>query len=433
MKCGMALRFFLRDGNRLSAVIEDTRGVRYQLDGSQLPFNEWVHIAFTFNADTRKLVLYIDGRQVASRVVANVSNLQNNGRVRIGPFNSSALLLLDEVKVSNVAREPFEIAHYANNRFNNAASGELVEKIPKHFRSLRFQATQVSGYSDEAAELGEALFFDTMLSKNRSTSCATCHNPELKFTDGLSLAKGNEPTDDGFRNTPTLFNRMFSTFQSWDGASSSLDTQAKVPITAEHEMNLPMGQAIERLSNNTVYKQRFQSVFGTGPNERNLNQVMAAFQATQFSDRTRVDDYLEGNVNALTEEERRGLQLFNEKARCSGCHSGANFTDESFRQNGITDSNDTGRYGVTDRDRDHKLFKVPTLRNLAYTAPYMHDGSITSLREVVLFYNLGAPETVNRDTDIRPLELTEQEVDDLVSFLNALSSESGSENKIHQN
>ncbi|NVJ60249.1 MAG: DUF5011 domain-containing protein [Gammaproteobacteria bacterium] len=415
---------FLRNGSGLSAAIEDVNGIRYQVDGTNIPTNRWVHIAFTFNAEAKSLALYVDGKRVANRVLANVANVRNDGRVRIGPVGSSALLLLDEMKVSNVTRKPYEIAHYANVRIDNAASGELMAKIPNHFRSLRFQASNVEGFSEEAATLGSDLFSDVILSKNRTTSCATCHNPELKFTDGLAIAKGNEPTDAGFRNTPTLVNRLFSTFQAWDGSANTLDTQASVPITAEHEMNLSIEEAITRLTQDPSYNQRFQSVFGTGPTEANLNRALAAFQVTQFSERTRVDDYLSGKRNALSAAEERGLRLFNNKARCSGCHAGANFTDESFRQTGIVENNDLGRAISSQRERDHRLFKVPTLRNLAFTAPYMHDGSIATLREVVQFYNLGAPDSVNKDTDIRPLELSEQEMNDLVSFLNALSSPS---------
>ena len=153
---------------------------------------------------------------------------------------------------------------------------------------------------------------------------------------------------------------------------------------------------------------------------KNIAQALASFQVIQFSPRTRFDDFAAGNRSALNASERRGLLLFEGKARCSGCHEGVNFTDESFRNTGIVESEDIGRAEITSRDRDFKLFKVPTLRGVGMTAPYMHNGSVETLKEVVEAYNDGSNAQVVVDTDIRPLELNEQEINDLVNFLNAL-------------
>ncbi|MDX5299454.1 MAG: c-type cytochrome, partial [Gammaproteobacteria bacterium] len=280
----------------------------------------------------------------------------------------------------------------------------------------------VDRFSTAAAALGGDLFNDVILSRQRTTSCATCHDPRQAFTDGKAIARGNEPTDAGVRNSPTLFNRLFSSMQGWSGEAATLDRQAWVPIQAAHEMNLPIADAVRRLSANTTYNNRFQSVYGQSPNAENIAAALASFQAVQFAPRNRVDEYRAGNRSVLTASEARGLVLFEGKARCSGCHAGQNYTDESFRNNGLTANADIGRADQTGRNRDFRLQKVPTLRELKSTGPYMHDGSIDSLLEVVVSYNVGGLGDPMADTDIRPLELSNQEILDLEAFLQALSA-----------
>ena len=414
------LEVFLSNGSNISAAITDTNNRRVVLNGTAVATNEWQHIGFTYDVNRKEMKLYVNGVATATRSVGSFSRLRSSGTVRIGPDASSALLLLDEVKLSNVTRLPYEMGHYANIRIHKAASSALTDLIPDHLRSLRFQATGIDRFSLSAAALGETLFSDTILSKQRTTSCATCHEPNRFFTDGLAIARGKEPTDAGKRHTPTIINRLFSRFQGWSGEGISLDTQAIIPIEATHEMNLPVSEAVSRLTGNTTYANRFQQVFGEGPTAQNIAISLASFQATQLSPRTRVDNFRGGNRSALSASERRGLDLFEGKARCSGCHAGVNYTDESFRNNGLTNDADAGRGEQTDRNRDHRLFKVPSLRNIASTAPYMHDGSMMTLREVLEAYNRGAIDELARDSDIRPLELSNQELQDLEAYLQAL-------------
>lgn len=412
----------LTNGSTLSATVTDTAGNRVSASGGSVGTNNWTHVAMTFDPNAKQMKLYIDGREVASRSVSTFGTLRTSGSVRIGPESSSGLLLLDEVKVSNVVRAEYEIGHYANIRTNKAPNSALAGRIPSHLRSLRFNTTGVDNFSSAAVELGEALFNDVILSKQRTTSCATCHSQSQAFTDGLAIARGNEPTDAGVRNTPTLLNRLFSAMQGWSGIDPALDVQALTPIQAPHEMNLPIAEAVQRLRANSTYVNRFQSVYGQAPSASNIAEALASFQAVQFAPLTRVDDYLSANRSALSSTERRGLDLFENKARCSGCHAGVNFTDESFRNNGLTSNVDIGRAEVTGRDRDFRLFKVPTLRELNSTGPYMHDGSIASLGAVVAAYNEGGNGDPTVDTDIRPLALTSAERNDLVAFLRALSA-----------
>ncbi len=414
------IEIYLDNATTLMARIEDSTGNSVSLSGPAIPNQSWVHLALSYSPFSQEMALYVDGSKVASTEVSDFGQLRTSGSVRVGPVNSEALLQLDEFKVSNVARRAYEIGHNAYARSNSAPSQILSNEIPAHFAALARHSTSIDRFSFDAAALGEDLFSDDILSKQRSTSCATCHKPDLFFTDGRDIAMGNEPTDAGTRNTPTLVNRLFSSLQGWSGGADSLDTQGLIPIAAEHEMNLPIVEAVERLLNDGDYSARFQQVYGEPVNGANLAAALASFQALQFSPRSVVDDFRAGDVDALSDAQRRGLVLFEGKARCSGCHWGSNYTDESFRNTGLTQDSDSGRGEITGRDRDHRLFKVPTLRSILFTAPYMHDGSVATLREVVELYNEGAVNGQAADTDIRPLELNDQEIDDIVEFLSAL-------------
>ncbi len=412
----------LVNGSTLSATITDTDNTRLTLNGSNIGTNSWTHVALTVDQADQQMTLYVNGREVASRSLGSFGAVRSTGSLRIGPDASSALLIMDEVKVSNVARSAYEIGHYANVRTNKGANTALMSTIPSHLSDLRFNVSGVDNFSTAAASLGEQLFNDVLLSKQRTTSCATCHNPAQAFTDGLAIAQGNEPTDAGVRNTPMLLNRLFSSLQGWSGADSTLDTQALTPIQAPHEMNLPIAEAVQRLRANSNYANRFQQVFGQAPSAANIAQALASFQAIQFAPRNRVDTFLSGNVSALSAAEKRGFDLFKNKARCAGCHAGDNFTDESFRNNGLTQDKDIGRAEITGRNRDYRLFKVPSLRELVSTGPYMHDGSLPSLESVVAAYNQADSADPMVDSDIRPLGLSSAERNDLVSFLRALSA-----------
>ena len=178
---------------------------------------------------------------------------------------------------------------------------------------------------------------------------------------------------------------------------------------------------VQRISGNSAYTSAFQSVYGQAPNAENIAAALASFQTTKFAPRNRVDDYRAGNRSALNASEARGLQLFEGEARCSGCHTGQNYTDESFRNNGLTVDTDIGRADRTGRDRDFRLQKVPSLRELKTTAPYLHDGSVNTLLDIIGKYNAGGLGDPMADTDIRPLELSNAEMLDLEAFLKALS------------
>jgi len=272
--------------------------------------------------------------------------------------------------------------------------------------------------------LGRRLFFDKTLSRNGELSCATCHDPARGFSNGLSLAKGVSD-EDGDRNVPPVFNRVLGTAQFWDGRAPDLETQALGPLLSPKEMGMDEALVIKRITADSHYRDLFQRAFNAPPSLTNLAKALACFQRTLVSGSTPFDQYEWGGVSdALSVEAKRGLQHFRGKARCSTCHIGTNFTDEKFHNlgsGGADGMKDPGLMRVTKDVRDFGRFRTPTLRNVSLTGPYMHDGSIPSLKEVVLFYNKGGRNNPNLDKEIKPLGLTEQEVEDLVSFLKSLT------------
>jgi cytochrome c peroxidase len=276
-------------------------------------------------------------------------------------------------------------------------------------------------------ELGKKLFFDTRLSLDRASSCATCHAPEKAFADGLARARGFQgallP-----RNSPTVLNAAYNTAQFWDGRAASLDEQCKGPLLAPAEMNmLDEKHLVSRLNSIPGYRQDFQAIFNAPPTLDNVAFSIAAFERTLVTPGSRFDLYAAGDKNALTEQEKRGLIVFIGKGACSECHKGANFTDNQYHNLGVMPahgaSDDPGRFNVTKKEEDRNAFKTPTLRNIALTAPYMHDGSIATLEEVVELYDRGGGDGPNKSKLIYKLNLTAQEKTDLVAFLKSLNGD----------
>jgi cytochrome c peroxidase len=283
-------------------------------------------------------------------------------------------------------------------------------------------------YEMDSKTLGKKLFFDPILSSDSSISCASCHNPQFGFADNkaFSLGVGGKPTS---RNTPSVLNMKNRTAFFWDGRASSLEEQALGPISNPDEMNLPIPIAIQRLKNHPFYSKAFKEVFGKEVDSLTLGKALAAFEKTLEIEETRMDLYLMGNENALNESEKRGLELFNGKAKCIECHFGPDFTNDQFKNIGLFSGNkneDLGRYLVTKNKKDKGKFKVPGLRNVIYTAPYMHDGRFKTLEEVIDYYNnpdIANPKHKNRDKLIKTLNLTSDEKKDLINFLKSASTE----------
>ena len=268
-------------------------------------------------------------------------------------------------------------------------------------------------------DLGRTLFFDQRLSLNQVQSCATCHNPDLGFSDGQAKGLGTFGKRLG-RNSPHLYNLAWSSALFWDGRATTLEEQALGPIQAPGEMGMDLPTLLTRLNAVPEYRTRFAVAYGAGDiTAENIGKAIAAYERTIISANSAFDRYVKGNEHALGTEAKRGLALFVGKANCIACHSGPNFTDDSFHNLGTHDA-DPGREKIVSGVTNARAFKTPGLRNVALTAPYMHDGSEQSLEAVIRFYNRGG-DAPTPDPLVRKLDLTDVEVSDLVAFLGSLT------------
>ncbi len=278
-------------------------------------------------------------------------------------------------------------------------------------------------------KLGERLFFETLLSSDSSISCASCHQPEFAFADTLpfSIGVGGRL---GKRNTPSAMNMSSREIFFFDGRAATLELQSTFPIQDHNEMNLPVAEAVTRLQSHPQYLQWFKEVYGMAPNVKNLQASLAAYERTLETSATPNDRWLNDEENGLTEAQIRGREVFFNKGKCIECHFTPDFTGDEFRNIGLFNGhalNDSGRYSITRNVDDLGKFKVPGLRNVAVTAPYMHDGSYKTLREVIDYYDdpdKFVEHSINRDSLLSgPLKLTEQEKLDLEAFLHGLTDD----------
>ncbi|MGR3310933.1 MAG: cytochrome-c peroxidase [Candidatus Brocadiales bacterium] len=281
-------------------------------------------------------------------------------------------------------------------------------------------------------DFGKQLYFDPRLSGNNKMSCATCHLPSLGFSNGQPFAKGGpDMTDEGGRNTPTVYNTAYIKSQFWDGRAASLEEQALGPIQNPIEMHEDLSKLVAELNAIPAYAMQSKAIFGTEITPEVIAKSIAAFERTVISTNSPFDKYMEEDKTAMSESAIRGMELFNGKARCIRCHNGPNFTDDKFHNIGVPSPDptkfDVGRYGVTNDEKDKGAFKTPTLRSIAETAPYMHNGFAPLLMEVIEFYNQGGGRGGGRDpskdTEVISLKLTQQEKEDLLEFLKALTGE----------
>jgi cytochrome c peroxidase len=287
----------------------------------------------------------------------------------------------------------------------------------------------------ETISLGRRLFYDKKLSKDNSLACASCHNPKRGFTDGLELSRGVGGMI-GIRNAPTVANAAYLPLQFWDGRAISLEEQAASPIADPVEMNQTHEVSVTKLSADPVYKTMLLKAFGSEDMTiGRVEKALASFERTILSGNSAFDRYqFGGDKQALTQSQIRGLAIFSDpqKGNCATCHTiDANyalFTDGKFHNigEGVGDDgdfNDVGRYHETNVNADKGAFKTPTLRNIANTGPYMHDGSLKTLKEVVDFYAGGGNSNPYLDKNIRAIKLSGQDRTDLVQFLMSLTGE----------
>lgn len=279
------------------------------------------------------------------------------------------------------------------------------------------------------AELGRMLFFDKALSNDYSISCASCHKPEFAFADTVPFSNGinNNLTA---RNTPSAMNLAGHQPFFYDGRAQTLAEQALGPITNPAEMGSNLQEVINRINTNKEYLSLFKKFYGSPATPETLGDAIAAFEETLETSNTPFDRELKGLKNGMNESAKRGRKIFVGKGKCFDCHFGPDFTHDDFKNIGLYNGkelNDKGRYDFTKNPNDIGKFKVPGLRNVAITAPYMHNGMFKTLEEVIDYYNTPdkfVTNPINRDTLLNtPLNLTDKEKQDLVEFLKALTDD----------
>ncbi len=333
--------------------------------------------------------------------------------------------------------------------FSTAKAGTLPPGI------LPPEVPEDNPTTPEKVALGKKLYFDKRLSVDDTVSCATCHDPEKGFADGKPIAEGVEGKK-GTRNSPTVLNAAFFELQFWDGRVATLEEQAKGPIVNAVEMGMPSHEALEKkLRKIKEYREEFKKVFGTENfTIDHIAKAIAAFERILISVKSPFDRFIAGDESAISEDAKAGWKLFNGKARCNTCHGFIEvypfFTDNKFHNIGVAmkDANfealareaqklgvtpqelafkegvtELGRFNVTREPKDIGAFKTSGLRNIALTAPYMHDGSEPTLEALIDFYNKGGVPNPNLDGGIVPLNLTDEEKFQLVEFLKTLTSE----------
>lgn len=297
---------------------------------------------------------------------------------------------------------------------------ELME-IPKGFPPLTFP--QGNEFTKERWELGKKLFFEKALSNNYNISCASCHKPELAFSDHVAFSKGDENIL-GRSNAPSLTNIGYHPYFTRAGGVPTLEMQVLVPIQEHDEFNSNIVDLAERLKKMPEYAAAAQACYQREFDPFVITRAIANFERSLISGNSPYDKYTyQDQSQILNESEIRGMNLFfSEKTNCSQCHSGFNFSNYEFMNNGLYEVYpDSGRKRLTNLASDLALFKVPSLRNVGITGPYMHDGSLKTLEQVLAHYNRGGTNHINKSNLIKPLNLSLEEQKDLVAFLNTLT------------
>ena len=309
---------------------------------------------------------------------------------------------------------------------------KLME-VPKGFPALSIP--EDNAFTPERWALGKKLFFDTVMSEDRSISCASCHHPNKAFSDTLSVSLGVAKRL-GTRNAPTLTNVAYHPYFTREGGVPTLEMQILVPIQEHNEFNSNIVLIAERLNKDSTYVKMAQQAYNRKPDPFVITRAIACFERSLLSGNSPYDQFkFQHKSKALSRAERRGMDLFfSDKTNCSSCHNGFNFTNYSFVNTGLYEIyTDVGRFRLTNKNQDSALFKVPTLRNVGITAPYMHDGSFKTLEQVVTHYNEGGKSHKHKSELIRPLKLTKKEKSDLVVFLHTLTDEQFSKNPLFNN
>ncbi|WP_125722997.1 cytochrome-c peroxidase [Flavobacterium ustbae] len=334
---------------------------------------------------------------------------------------------------------------YSSGDSSNWPAAELHENIDK----AKFQDIGVlpavpypayNPYSKEKESLGKVLFFDPRLSQSGQIACASCHNPELGWTDNLTRSFGHD-RQTGKRNSMTILNSAYATSLFWDGRAKSLEDQAQFPVSDPLEMNEKLTIAVDKIAKIKGYKALFTAAFGDKKvTLERIQYAIATFERSINSPKSKFDQFVSGKSAVYTDQQVKGMHLFRTKAQCINCHNTPYFSDNEFHNDGQTlfgtKYEDFGRYNVTKDVKDIGKFRTPTLREVANTKPWMHHGHFPTLLDVVELYNLGNPSPVQKkylgtardslipkvDPMLRKLDLSKEEIADLLAFIETLST-----------
>jgi cytochrome c peroxidase len=365
------------------------------------------------------------------------------------------------LKLMVIASFAFAFSVVAKANDANDSNGAFQFKLPLGipFDVWSYYVPKYNLLTQAKVVLGKELFFDKRLSADGTISCATCHDPNLAFTDGKRVSDGINGKR-GKRNSPSILNAMFNSAQFWDGRAETLEEQAVLPLIDANEMgNKSLDEVVTRLQKIPEYTYLFREAFNTGVTVEAIARAISAFERTLVSGDSPFDRFVAGNREAMSEAAKRGMLLFRTKGRCNICHninqSFPFMTDQNFRNTGIAANNsafdsithkasemmqanpstsllgsltsqeggsELGRFVFTSNTLDIGAFRTPSLRNVELTAPYFHDGSAATLADVVRYYVKGGNEHPLRDWELNALSLTETEQSDLVEFLKSLTS-----------
>jgi cytochrome c peroxidase len=282
---------------------------------------------------------------------------------------------------------------------------------------------EASGADAKKVALGRKLYFDPVLSADKSISCASCHKPENGFADPSQFSSGVGGKLGG-RHAPSILNRAVGKLYFWDGRAKSLEEQALGPIANPVEMNLPIEEAVKRLNDSADYATAFKDVFAAAPSAAGIADAIAAYERQVYSADSPFDKWVAGDESAMSADAKKGFNLFIGKANCAKCHLGPNFSDDKFHNLGVgmaTEKPDLGRFVVTKVQTDKGAFKTPGLRDLTVRAPFLHDGSAKTLEEVIELYDKGGAQNPWLSPLMKELKLAPDEKKQLLEFMKALT------------
>ncbi len=361
----------------------------------------------------------------------NNTQVTDAGLVHLKGIGNLRWLELRNTQVTDAGSEALrealpEVEVFITRSVETAAEEVAAEaKVPLGLPAL--PVPEDNPMTGEKIQLGKLLYFDKRLSKDGTIACATCHDPQIAWAEGESTSTGINGQVGG-ANSPTVINAAYATAQFWDGRAASLEEQALGPIENPIEMGHKLDDLVPQLNEIADYKERFQKVFGTDVTSVGIAKAIAAFERTVLSGNSPYDKFKNGDENALTDVQKKGMELFDD-AGCSTCHAPPMFSNYKYYNAGVgmaKEPPDAGRKAVTGKEKDLGKFRVPPLREVANTGPYFHDGSCDALEKAVAMMASGGKDNPNLSVMMKAVgaaELSEEDQASIVEFLKALSGE----------